>query len=270
MAEYSKKKNDELAALCKERGLPHTGKKADLVKRLEDDDLKPQVAALPTETAAKPAVEDEIDWDDEPAATSEATKDVIAAGGIGEVANPAAVPNQKIVEDPAITDDLTVVAPATETAGTETPAEPKKEEKDFSTGLAERTIDEEIEKRKARARKFGTSEDTDEIKMLERARRFGTTDISLVPGMLNKALPEGREKKRGREGESDGGIRKMSRGPADRARPTVGKRQQSDRPKKDAPAPAAKKEKGSGPSWMNAQDREKAEARKAKFATTTA
>ena len=31
MADYAKKKNDELAALCKERGLAHTGKKADLV-----------------------------------------------------------------------------------------------------------------------------------------------------------------------------------------------------------------------------------------------
>jgi SAP domain-containing ribonucleoprotein len=72
MSEYAKKKNDELAALCKERGLPHTGKKADLVKRLEEHDATNTSTAPTPATAPAPApvaaVEDEIDWDDEPAA----------------------------------------------------------------------------------------------------------------------------------------------------------------------------------------------------------
>ena len=54
--DYAKKKNDELAALCKERNLPHTGKKADLVKRLEEYDAKN--AAAPAATTN----DDEIDF----------------------------------------------------------------------------------------------------------------------------------------------------------------------------------------------------------------
>jgi len=281
MAEYAKKKNDELIALCKERGLPHNGKKADLVKRLEDNDVK-AIAEVP---AAKPAIEDEIDWDDEPAtetakaATTEANANAIAAGGVGEVTNPVAVPNQELAVDPAKTDDLTVVSaptadapvPEAETAAAPTaeaetfaaPVEEKKEEKDYSSGVAERTIDEEIEKRKARARKFGLPEDSDEIKQLERAKRFGTTDLSSVPGLLNKALSSGpRERKRGREGDQDGGIRKKNGG---RGRPGMGGRQGSDRPKENG----RPKEVGSSGTWMTAADREAAEKRKQRFATTT-
>lgn len=251
MADYGKKKNDELMTLCKERSLPHTGKKADLVKRLEDHDAngtsKPAAAA-----------EDEIDWDDEPAkeATTEQAANAVAAGGVGEVPNPAAVPNQHIAEDPAKTDDLTVAAaPATDAAA---PEEVK--EKDFSSGMMERTIDDEIEKRKARARKFGMPEDSDEIRQLERSKRFGTTDISAVPGLLNKALSERQDRKRGREGgENDGGIRKQSRGRG-KPKPGMGRRQESDRPKENGSG-------GSG-SWMTDQDREKAERRKERFAGT--
>lgn len=90
--DYSKKKNVELEELLKGRSLPHTGKKADLVARLQDDDVKkssvtsptsakPATSVKPTITAAtsiaaatdtKPsttapatAPEDEIDWDED-------------------------------------------------------------------------------------------------------------------------------------------------------------------------------------------------------------
>lgn len=258
MADYAKKKNDELAALCKERGLPHTGKKADLVKRLEDHDA--------TGSTAKPALEDEIDWDDEPAtetakaATTIPAADALAAGGVGvEVPNPQAVPNQVVAEDPAQTNDLTVDPPAPEPVAEEV----KEPEKDFSQGLEARTIDEEIEKRKARARKFGTAEDTDDIKALERAKRFGTTDL---PGLLNKALST--DRKRGRDGDGgDGGVRKRSRGPMrgrggrDRGRgggAGGGRRERT---------PQSGSGGGGYPSWMTKEDREKADARKAKFST---
>ena len=244
MADYGKKKNDELAALCKERGLPHTGKKAELVKRLEDNDASGAAAPKPI------AAEDEIDWDEDPtldaaaAATTEPATNAIAAGGVGKVNNPQAVPNQQAAIDPSKTDDLTVAA--------EPAAEPKAPEKDFSTGLAERSLEEEIEKRKARARKFGLPEDNDEIKALERAKRFGTTDM---PGLLNRALPEKQDRKRGREGPTtDGGIRKRSRG-----RPGPGKRQGSDKPKTT---------EGGFPGWMTDKDKEAAERRKAKFAAS--
>ena len=63
MADYAKKKNDELATFCKERWLPHTGKMAYVVKRLEDYDAT-ETSSAPA--AVKPVAEDEIDWDDEP------------------------------------------------------------------------------------------------------------------------------------------------------------------------------------------------------------
>lgn len=261
MAEYAKKKNDELMALCKERGLPHSGKKADLVKRLEDHDAS---GAGPAPAPIKSVADDEIDWDDEPAmdaaksATTQPAADAIAAGGVGvEVPNPQAVPNQIVAEDPAQTNDLSVAA-----VGAPSDIQPeagKVEEKDFSQGLVDRTIDEEIEKRKARARKFGMPEDSDDIKALERAKRFGGADL---PGLLNKALPTG-ERKRGRDdGERDGGVRKRSRGPQRGGRFGRGPRREKER------TPVATGGSGGGnyPAWMTREDREKADARKAKFA----
>ena len=60
--DYGKLKNAELEGLLKQRGLTHTGKKADLVARLVEDDSK-------VPSAATNDAEDEIDWgDDEPAA----------------------------------------------------------------------------------------------------------------------------------------------------------------------------------------------------------
>ncbi|SMR51518.1 unnamed protein product [Zymoseptoria tritici ST99CH_3D1] len=256
MSAYSKQKNEELATLCKQRGLPHTGKKADLVKRLEEHDAQDGSGS----TTAKPAAnDDEIDWDDETAtdaakaATNQASANAIAAGGVGEVANPLAVPNQEAAIDPSATNDLTVVAP-----------EQKEDEADEASKMAQRTLATEIEKRKARARKFGMPEDSEEIKALERSLRFGGTDL---PGLLNKALPEKSEKKRGREGaEHDGGIRKASRGrqgPAQKAKPTTAKGETPKAANGSAGAAAG------FPSWMTDKDREAAERRKAKFSAAT-
>jgi SAP domain-containing ribonucleoprotein len=78
--DYSRKKNAELEELLKARSLPHTGKKAELVARLQEDDAKrasststagPVAPALKSITtkktapAASPVTEDVIDWDDE-------------------------------------------------------------------------------------------------------------------------------------------------------------------------------------------------------------
>jgi SAP domain-containing ribonucleoprotein len=266
MAEYGKKKNDELQALCKERGLPHNGKKADLVKRLEDHDAQG--------TPAKPAVaEDEIDWDEEPAietakaATSEPNATAIAAGGLGQPQNPQAVPNQLVGEDPTKPDNTVGAAPAapkTDDApqGTEAAAEPRKTPEDFTLGLQERTLDEEIAKRKKRAEKFGLDPSTDEtLKQLERAKRFGTT---VMPGLLNQALPQRaeKEKKRASESTQDGGIRKRSR-----QRPGPGSRQGSER--KEKPAANGNGKTGSG-GWMTEADKQAAEKRKARFAAHSA
>ncbi|KAK3111109.1 hypothetical protein LTR53_013976 [Teratosphaeriaceae sp. CCFEE 6253] len=315
MADYSKKKNDDLIALCKARGLAHTGKKADFVSRLEEYDAK--------QTTAKPsAAEDEIDWDDEPApaagdASTAPAADAMAAGGVGRVDNPAAVPNQTVVEDPATTDDLVVAsapdadtaapppdtAPATEIAPANAAAPAAKApspEKDFSTGLADRTILEEVAKRKARARKYGMPEDSDEIRALERAAKFGTgTGTSQrgegqgeggrVPGMLNQALSSGHGQKRDREregraaaagqkrgldaplGEVDGAAgRKRSRG-AREQRGGGGPRSSSRGGRGEGRNGAGRGGGGGGEggAWMNDADRAAAESRKARFAGTT-
>ena len=171
-----------------------------------------------------------------------------------EIPNPQAVPNQVVAEDPSQTNDLSVDPPAPEPAAEEA----KEPEKDYSQGLVDRTIDEEIEKRKARARKFGTAEDTDDIKALERAKRFGTTDL---PGLLNKALST--ERKRGRDGdEKDGGIRKRSRGPH---RGRGGRDRRPGRERTPVSGSGGGGGSGGYPSWMNKEDRERADARKAKF-----
>lgn len=291
MTEYTKMKNAELEALLKERNLPHTGKKADLIKRLQESDAP----------AAK--TEDEIDWDDEPAAAaaSKATTDAaavaIAAGGQGQPPNPQAVPNQQADIDPSTTDDLTVIKPAegdastaapttTETAADASapseaqPEEPAKPAVDFTSGLAKTTLDQEIEKRKARAKKFGLNEDEDEaLKALERAKRFGNTEM---PGKLNEALPERRERKRGApaDGEQQGASKKREgtenkRDNNDNGSNRRGGRRDGGRrgggaqnqPKSSAPAASApaKKEKPQ----MSEADRAKAEARKARFASSS-
>ncbi|KAK3674821.1 hypothetical protein LTR78_005165 [Recurvomyces mirabilis] len=300
MTDYVKKKNDDLSALCKDRGLPHGGKKADLVKRLEDYDATHSTsapAATTTTTTTTSAEDEEIDWDEEPAAATTApAADAIAAGGIGEVKNPAAVPNQSIVEDPATTNDLSVTNP--DAAATAPAKEGEEEEaekvpgKDFTSGLADRTIDEEIEKRKARARKFGLAEDSDEIRLLERAKKFGVQDASLVPGMLNQALSTQRERGERKRGTGAGGldvplseesgVRKRGGGAGRGGRGGTGGRRDgganggAGRERSRTPLEGRGKSGGGGGgakasgngSWMTEADKAKAEARKARFAGT--
>ncbi|KAK5154078.1 hypothetical protein LTR04_006061, partial [Oleoguttula sp. CCFEE 6159] len=90
MSDYTKLKNAELETLLKERSLPHTGKKADLVARLQESDSKKVSAETPTTAAASSTTlapaEDEIDWDDDDTtkATTAPAAAAVAAGGLGE------------------------------------------------------------------------------------------------------------------------------------------------------------------------------------------
>jgi len=231
--DYSKKKNAELEDLLRARSLPHTGKKADLIARLVQHD-KDSSQAPPTTSAksstATAVADDEIDWDDEKEKDDEKDKDAtpaapeptaagkaaLAAGGKGQPANPVAVPNQILAEDPATTDDLTVKQPSTtdpavsEAPGTETETDTPALAPiaDFSQNLAQTSLDAELEKRKARAARFGlpVAEESDAVKALERAKRFGmdTEEGKKVVGGLDSALPERARNKRGR-GEDDKG-----------------------------------------------------------------
>ncbi|KAL8831924.1 MAG: hypothetical protein Q9170_005086 [Blastenia crenularia] len=303
--DYSKKKNAELEELLKARSLPHTGKKAELIARLQQSDRDTAAASTTQSTSTIPA-EDEIDWDDDavaseipttnvsgldvPAksATTPAAATAIAAGGKGQAANPTAVPNQIPTDEPFKSDDITVKAPGeavnelstvSETKQASDTTEPAKPPTDYTANIPVTSLEEEIEKRKKRAARFGIVTDgaekdsakaaaDDAVKALERAKKFGTADFTkpAVKG-LDEALPE--RKKRGRVGEDDGGRgNKRSRGgrrsgTADRrsrskSKLRDGKAATSNGNTKSADAKAAQKEK----------DRLAAEERKKRFGTT--
>ncbi len=259
--DYNKKKVDELQELLKTRSLPHTGKKAELVARLQQDDTekastsKPAVESTPTSAKAPskaPAstsaskAEDEIDWeDDAAAATTDAGAAAIAAGGQTQPLNPTAVPNQAVDTDPSKTSDLKVKSPAEDTKAT-TSAEPEKPAQDFTAGVQATSLDEELAKRKKRAARFGITEtDEDALKAIERAKRFGAGtegEKSAVKG-LDEALPERKKRGRGTESNESGRNGKRSRVRGEKERGAV---------------------KDSG---VSEKDKAAAEARKKRFAT---
>lgn len=275
MPEYAKMKNAELEALLKERGLPHAGKKADMVDRLTKDDEKTGSSAAPADTEPAVNAEDEIDWDDdEPAKAAPATTEEITtneetvekAGGEGQPPNPQAVPNQVADIDPAKTDDLSVQPPA---EGADTATEEKKEPApDYARGLAATNIDDEIERRKKRALKFGTKiEDDEGLKKLERMKKFG--EKGQVQG-LDEALPE-RTQKRGREDKDDAGANKRRDG----GRPGRGNRaggrrdNRNERSRRDSRSPRREHAPRTNTGY-NESDKKAAEARKARFAKPAA
>ena len=266
--DYAKKKNAELEDLLKARSLPHTGKKADLIARLQQYDTE---QAAKSNTAASAGAEDEIDWEDDAAVAEPTGAAAIAAGGLGQPANPTAVPNQVVDTDPSKTNDLTVDPPAPTADGLKAAASvedtkaAEADKKKFlpSTGIKATSIDDELAKRQKRAARFGIQESNeDALKALERAKRFGTGEVGdkiAVKG-LDEALPErgARGQKRGREG--DNGGRRDDREKRSRVRGGGrNRRERSGTPKDGA------KKVGSG---SNEKDRLAAEGRKKRFAAT--
>ncbi|KAL3425213.1 sap domain-containing protein [Phlyctema vagabunda] len=209
MTDYSQLKVPELKKLLQEASLPLSGNKADLISRLQENDEK-KAGGAPAPAAA----EDEIDWDeDESKATTAPAAAAIAAGGQGQVANPVAVPNQQVDTDPSATTDLKVVggedAPTAEdgavaSAGTTTEnGEPEAPKPDFSIGIQQTDAEKEAEKRAARAKRFGITEDDEAKRLAERAKKFGLENKPEVIKGLDDALPE-RRPKRVREGKEGG------------------------------------------------------------------
>jgi len=276
-------KNADLEALLKGRGLPHTGKKAEMVDRLQKDDEK---------SSSKPnaGAEDEIDWDDEveetaaapvapteePVTSNEET--AVNAGGKSQLPNPQVIPDQVADIHSAAADDLSV-QPATDGGVTSTSADaqtekPKEPVPSYSKGLAATDLDEEIEKRKKRALKFGIKlEDDEGLKKLERAKKFGAVG---PPQGLDEALPE-RNRKRGHEaGDEAGGSKRRDGGGRGGARGGRGGRDYRDhrdrngRNGRDNRRGDNRSSNGQDSSWMSEKDRAAAEARKAKFARPTA
>lgn len=269
-------KNAELEALLKERSLPHTGKKAEMVARLQENDKASQSAPAPA------ANEDEIDWDDDAAPAAETAPPAPAPAAVesaGEGNNPAAVPNQVPAIDPSTTEDLTVAPLATTDAVASTenedakPAEAppvveeKKEEVDYSMGLETTDLEAEIAKRKARAEKFGIKEGEEDpdaleaIKKLERAKKFNESDGAI--DKLDGALPDRREKRQRVDGDDRGGDYKRRGGRGGNTNFNNGGRRGGDRgPRRDGGGDRRRDDRSGGGGWMSESDRRAAEARK--------
>ncbi|RDW83440.1 hypothetical protein BP5796_04931 [Coleophoma crateriformis] len=258
MTDYNSLKVPDLKKLLQERSLPISGNKADLIARLQDNDGK-----KPDSAPAPATAEDEINWDEEPEPSTEPAKAAVAAGGQGKVTNPTAVPNQKVDIDPSTTTELKVTggegAPtaadgAIASSGTTAEkVEPEAPKQNFSIGLEQTDAEKEAEKRAARAKRFGITEDDEAKKLAERAKKFGIDNkVEIVKG-LDAALPE-RRAKRGRE-EKQGGRDAKRQTPDRRTEP-------AKTAAKSAPA-----KKPSGKITDDPTEKAKAEARAKRFQT---
>ncbi|ERF69011.1 hypothetical protein EPUS_06698 [Endocarpon pusillum Z07020] len=258
MPEYGKKTVVELTEILKRRSLPHTGKKAELVARLNEADKTE--GAKTTDTAPSAAT---------PASESTAEKTVPLAGPHS---------TEQPVQDgdaPANTTNTSSLAPPpatqAEREGSATTDAKLATAVDYSMGLNQSSFDDELKKRKARAERFGApvkEVDAEAEKAAERAKRFGTDSAADGGvGKLDEALPEERERrgKRGRDGESsldDPGL-KQGRGGKRRFQGRGGR---NDR-RGEKPVGVQKSVSKASSTFSSEKDRLAAEARKKKFAT---
>lgn len=257
MVEYTKMKNADLEALLKERGLPHTGKKAEMVARLEEDDKKKN--------------EDEIDWDDDGAEAAADSK--LSAAQTAPISmptetnmegnNPQAVPNQVAAIDPSTTADLSVQEPADGADAGIADAAKEVPKVDYTSGIAATNIDKELEARKKRMERFNIKADDQDPaaaeaeKRLERQKKFG--EQAPDTDRLDSALSERR--KRGREAGDDRGDFKRGRG---RGRFRGGARR-GHGGRDFGGSRGDDRGNGERSSWMSSEDRAAAERRKARF-----
>ena len=277
MSDYSKMKNADLEVILKERGLPHSGKKADLVARLQEDDKKKASSTVPEE--------DEIDWDlddtlpaDEPKTTAVAT-----APPVAETKKEDPKPRSAKPAKPAVTTATTAAATTTKTTNgdaaastTDQPTVPSVADapaKDYTAGLKETTAEDEIEKRRRRIKRFMDPNDPEsvkrgeeELKKLDRAEKFKDLEATTK---VDSALPE-RKRKRDHDNESGdtregrgGGFKRRGRHPGRSGRGGDGQSNKGG---------TGVESKGSGGAvtWMSDAERAKAEARKQRFAQSTA
>jgi len=165
------------------------------------------------------------------------------------------------------------------TAKPETEAKPSTPESTFTAGLAPTPLEVELEKRKARAARFGAEQAdpnaAESLKKLERAARFGggvtTGDAESAVGVkgLDQALPERRGKRTGGHGSAGGGgnAQKKARFSGDRGQRRQGGSGGGER--RNGGGNNQQKKAGGVPAVNSVLDdpaeREKAEKRKNRF-----
>lgn len=98
--DYTKKKNFELEVLLKARSLPHTGRKAVLIARLQKYDAE--------------NFESESDWEDEGAMVESTNTAAIIPGGSDQLTKPTAMPKQVVKIDPSKANVLANASKTTE------------------------------------------------------------------------------------------------------------------------------------------------------------
>lgn len=184
MAEYSSQTVAQLKEILKERGLSTDGKKADLVKRLQDADNNTE-AAQPAEAAVE---------------TTET--ETVATETLPE--NPPA--------EQAPATESTVVAAEAETVKVEAP---KPEPKTLSPEERKQLAVELLQKKISRAKKFGDEAAAEEAqKNLARIEKFGVepgTKLAAEIGLIDKNLGSELSSKHFRRGKKRHGKGKGGR-----------------------------------------------------------
>ncbi|PLN83709.1 hypothetical protein BDW42DRAFT_164503 [Aspergillus taichungensis] len=282
--DYSKKTNAELVEILKSRSLPHTGKKAEMVARIQEDDASKanNSAAAPAPAPKADTADDVIDWEDDevPADTAKPSTEAAAPAQNTEAPNPqpdaaAAAPEEPKAE-PKGTEGETQEGSGQSTAPAQAEEKPAT---NYAKGLPVTELEEELKKRKARAEKFGITEDSQAAiaeaeQRLERAKRFGgEAEVPANAGVskLDEALPSEQPRKRGR-GQNDqggrGGKRRDVGGRGQGQGQNQGRngRGRGGRPQGRNQQGGARPNNGGGQAAMSEKDRLAMEARKKRFA----
>ena len=289
MTDYAKKTVADLTEILKSRGLPHTGKKADvspapaqlaltitnsshqLVARLTEADKAAETTSASAPPTASPPAQQPAAEVPPPSATSTAVPTAPAP--------PAPATTTHQIDT---TEESSAAAAGATTAPTDAPTpDTALAAATYKLDLPTSSVDDELKKRQARAARFGTTaaatsegdndKDIEAQRALERAKRFGTGETAM--GKLDEALPMTREKKGERKrGADDSGLKGRGGGGGKRSRgggqgggrgerPHAAGRQNSAAPRGEKPVGVVKVQ----PAFVSEKDRAAAEARKKKF-----
>ncbi|RMZ75611.1 hypothetical protein DV738_g5384, partial [Chaetothyriales sp. CBS 135597] len=281
MSDYSKKTVADLQEILKSRKLQHTGKKAELIARLQQSDKATEAAEVAepvepsepehaqeqaTEAQEPPAAASEAPTTEDPAPTADPTSATAASATVtSPTGDAAAAAASAKPSEPPTTTEPGAPSPDTTLAATT----------NYALNLPTESLDDEAARRKRRAERFGTGvvaangeADSEEAKKAARAEKFGTG-----LGKLNEALPTERIRgaKAAKESIEDtvmddpGLIKRGGRsraGPKGRFRPGAG----ADARRRSGRTPDRPTGVRKAAAYTSDKDRAAAEARKKRFA----